>query len=176
MKREPLPQIEALVKYLPHVENLGRLKSRLAGKGLIELEHCLVEILGELLRLEISHNEILADLLSEAMDETNTSLFMKAYNAYNGQRGDYARDYAIFSPMGRYFQALEFRLCELEDKQSAAARPVTLVHARQLAAIIVVQLRRMYNQAQRKSERLEQQWDTLVAKPIAERSVMAVKA
>lgn len=163
MKREPLPTVEQLADEIRHVD-LSRLKNRLAGKSLVDFEHCLIEILGELFERQRGFSEAMAELAQNTREETKVLAFMHAYNVHEHERGEFLRRFANFSPIGRYFGALLNRLSDLEDKQHDSGKPVTVSHARQLVAIINTQLERMTNQANRRNEKLDQQWNLMVNK------------
>ncbi|MBN9424732.1 MAG: hypothetical protein BGO63_10475 [Candidatus Accumulibacter sp. 66-26] len=158
MKREPPPTLEQLAEVVRHVD-LDRLKNRLIGKQLLELEHCLVEVLGQLTDDFRATRECTDDIARYAMEATDGGNFLSAYNDYMRERGSLAKNYANFSPTGRYFQSLLDRLNNVEDKQARENKPVTVTHARMLAALIVRQLAIMTNYSLGRNEKLDKLWE-----------------
>lgn len=161
MKRDPIPTIEQLSQELPRRIDLSPLGNRLAGKSLVGFEHCLIEVLGELFETQKEFASAISELAQDAKEQhSDRSAFMRAYNLHERERGNYAAKYANFSVIGKFFNALLARLCDLEDKQDrSGSKPVTVGHARQLAAIICTQLERMFAQGQRRNTQLDQLWD-----------------
>lgn len=164
MKREPAPTLEQLSEVIRHVD-LARLKNRLVGKQLLELEHCLIEVLGKLSEDFRLSRECAADIARDAMEANDRASFHSAYNDYQRERGNSASSYANFSPTGRYFQALLDRLSDVEDKQVRENKPTTVAHARMLTVLIVRQLANMTAYHLGRNEKLDKLWDYWINTP-----------
>lgn len=155
IKREPPARIDDIAAKFRRVE-LGPLRGRLAGASLIASEHCLVEILGDLFEQQRFYLDGIGEAEAACIDAGSRPEFVRAHADYNEQKYLYLADNAKFSPVGRYFQQLYERLSDLEEQQERAQRPVTVVHARRLSALIVQQLDTMCTTAQYRNHRLAQ--------------------
>lgn len=164
MKREPPPTLEQVAAVIRHID-LTRLNNRLVGKQLLELEHCLIEVLGKLTEDFRLSRECAGDIARTVMEASDRGGFLSAYNDYQRERGSSASSYANFSPTGRYFQALLDRLNDVEDKQDRDGKPVTVTHARMLAALIVHQLASMTAYHLGRNEKLDKLWDHWMNRP-----------
>lgn len=158
MKREPLPSIDQVSEVIRGVD-LTRLPNRLAGKQLLELEHCLIEVLGALSESHSSFKAVVLDLAEACLDARDESGFLTAYNDYQREKSAWSANYVNFSPVGRYFQALLDKLNSAEEKQDEAGKPVTVSHARILTVLIVRQLTTMAASGQYRNDKVEKLWE-----------------
>ena len=165
MKREPAPTLEQVAEIIRHVD-LSKLSNRLAGKPLIEFEHCLIEVLGALMDDQRLHLDVVSRLAQDCIDTSSRSEFLSAYSDYSNEKSMHFQKHANFSPVGRYFYKLLDRLNDMEEKQIHNNKTVTVSHARSLAAIIVRQLEIMTSASEYRNEKLEKMWDHWVNQPI----------
>ena len=158
MKREPLPSIEQVAEIIRGVD-LTSLSNRLAGKQLLAMEHCLIEVLGALSESHASFKAIVLDLAEGCAEAQDEGSFLTAYNDYQREKSSWSAKYVNYSPVGRYFQALLDKLNGAEEKQDLAGKPVTVSHARILAVLIVRQLATMSASGQYRNDRIEKLWE-----------------
>lgn len=158
MKREPVPTLEQVAEIVRHID-LSRLTNRLVGKPLIELEHCLIEVLGNLCESYQRSRKYGAEIMDAAMSANNPEDFFSAYRDYQRERSSQGALYANFSPTGRYFQMLLDKLLAHEDKQIDGDKAVTVSHARILAVLVVRQLEVMTSYYLGSNEKLYKQWE-----------------
>ena len=158
MKREPLPTIEQISAVIRSVD-LTSLTNKLAGKQLLEMEHCRIEVLGALSENHACFKAVVSDMAEACTEARDEKGFLTAYNEYQREKSAWSANYVNYSPVGRYFQALLDKLNGAEEKQDQAGRPVTVSHARILAVLIVRQLATMAASGQNRNERIEKLWD-----------------
>ena len=113
MKKRHIPTIQQLALVIRHID-LSRLENRHAGQSLVELEHCLLEVLDY---LHTEHDRFLSDvnqleeLYKESQDKTTFARHLKLAVAAFGDV------YAPAALIGEYFNDLKWRLlAEKEDQ------------------------------------------------------------
>lgn len=136
--------------------DLSPLDNRLAGKPLIELEHCMIEVLGTLYDDQQGFLANVRDLAADCVSAKERAEFMHAYADYTKARADWQKINIGFSPPAVYFRVLRDRLFNLREKQEERSGASTVSHAQQLAAIITNQLEIMAQSAVRANPRVEQ--------------------
>ncbi len=137
---------------------LTPLENRLAGKSLIGMEHCLVEILGYLSEDHRSFKKFTGERARDCIETTSRDEFLSAYAEYRQEKTCFGTHHNLASPAGYYFRALYDRLIAIEDKQEHSGKNVTVRHARTLAALIVREIELMWASSQRTNEKVEQLW------------------
>lgn len=163
MKKRSIPTLEEVGKIIRRV-NLARLENRLVGKPLVELEHCLIEVLGYLQDSHRMFNESTASLAKICIEAESQTEFLSCWRDYRQEKTTFGGDFNIGSPVGEYFYALRERLSEREDKQIDGTADlgmdgiVPLTHARILAVLICAQIDRMWASSQYINEKVENLW------------------
>ncbi len=131
--------MEHIATVIKNVE-LGRLKNRLAGKKLVELEHCLIEILGELVMRNQLFKKGSSELARYCLDASSKDEFMSAYDDYSREKESWRAVCSCLTPVYMFFESLRGKLHRAEDKQISAGKAVTVGHARQLSVLVILQL------------------------------------
>lgn len=157
MKREPAPTLEQVAEVIRHID-LTPLTNKLAGKQIVEVEHCLIEVLGSLTEHYGLSRQCAAEVFESAMSATTRGDFFAAYHEYQRERGQGAH-YANYSPIGRYFKRFQERISTHEEKQIEAGRAVTVTHLRILAALVVRTLESMTTYYLGANDELNRRWD-----------------
>ena len=138
--------------------DLSRLENRLVGKPLIEMEHCLIEVLGYLADDHRHFKKFIAELARDCIETSSREEFFSAYAEYRQEKSRFGTDHNLASSAGYYFQALYDRLIAIEEKQEHSGKNVTVRHAQTLAALIVREFELMWASSLRTNEKVEQLW------------------
>ncbi len=142
-----------------HGIDLARLENRLVGKPLIEMEHCLIEILGYLSEDHRSFNKFIGELARDCIETSNRVEFLSAHAEYRQEKTHFGSNHNLGSPIGYYFRALYDRLIAIEEKQERSGKAVTISHAQTLAALIVREIEMMWASSQHTNEKVERLWN-----------------
>ena len=154
-------------KYVATLEQVGevirgvdlvRLENRLVGKPLVEMEHCLIEVLGYLSEDHRSFNKFTGELARDCIETSSRDEFFSAYAEYRQEKSRFGTDHNLASPAGYYFRALYDKLITIEEKQEHSGKNVTVRHVKTLAALIVREIELMWTSSQHANEKVEQLW------------------
>ena len=162
MKTKKYVATLAQVGEVIHGIDLTRLENRLVGKPLIEMEHCLIEILGYLSEDHQHFKKFIAKLERDCINTSTRDEFMSFHAEYSSEKSHFGTKRNLGSPIGFYFRALNDRLIQIEDKQEAAGKTVTVCNARILAALIVREIEMMWATSQHTDEKVERLWNHYV--------------
>ncbi|MBU1425918.1 MAG: hypothetical protein KKH12_10820 [Gammaproteobacteria bacterium] len=150
--------LEQVGEVIRHID-LSPLENRLVGKPLVELEHCLIEITGELTDIHLTYKEFAVRLAQDCIEATSRDEFFFAYREYKKEKSSFATDYSLGSKIGYYFAALLDRLTDIQRKQDQAGKKITVSHARMLSYFLVQEIERMWKSSQYTNEKVEQIWE-----------------
>jgi hypothetical protein len=139
--------------------DLSRLENRLVGKSLIELEHCLIEIIGYLDDSLRFYNREAIDYERRCIEAINKDQFFSIYREFKKEQLSFGSDHGLASSIGYYFQALLDKLTAVEEKQVQAGKKVTVSHARMLSLFLFQQIERMWKASQSSSQKIDQLWE-----------------
>lgn len=139
--------------------DLARLENRLAGKPLIEMEHCLIEVLGYLSEDHRSFNRFTAEHARDCIEARSKDEFVSVHAEYREEKSRFGTDHNLASPIGFYFRALLDRLTVIEDKQDVSGKNVTVRNARMLTALIVREIEMMWASSQYTNKKVEHLWN-----------------
>ena len=163
-KHKPLPTLEEVGKTIRRVD-ISRLENRLAGKPLVELEHCLIECLGYLADSQRIFNECIVRMAKDCIEAGSKDEFLSCYRDYKKEKSSYGSEYNLCSPVGEYFNALRGKLIEREEQQADKMATfdnngvVSLTHARILVILVCQQIDLMWSSSQYTNEKVEKLWD-----------------
>lgn len=163
--KKPAPTISDISSSFRNI-NLERLNNRLAGKSLVDFEHCLIECLGELqehLRVYIG---VAKQQVKYCKDASGRDEFLSCYRHYRKERTSFGSEFSICTPVGEYFDALKKKLMRIEEKhQEKAGGDAAVTHARILVVLICDQIDRMWFVSSQQNEKVEQQlWEYWMAR------------
>jgi hypothetical protein len=150
--------LEQVGEVIRHID-LSPLDNRLVGKPLVELEHCLIEIIGELIDIHLTYKKIAARLARDCIEATSKDEFFCSYGEYKKEKSTFGTDYSLGSNIGYYFAALLDRLTDIQEKQEQAGKKITVSHARLLSLFLVQEIERMWKSCQFTNEKVEQLWE-----------------
>lgn len=167
--KKKLPTLEDLKSSIRHVD-LSRLENRLVGKPLVELEHCLVECLGELQYVHKGFQEAIAEQTSNCLNADSLESFLYSHKQLRHEKSEFGREYGPGSLVDNYFSALRDRLIEREEKQidnspsHSFPSIVPLTHARMLTTMVCNELNSMWSSASGENKQVNQLWDHWMSK------------
>lgn len=157
MKREKIPSIEEIGKELQL--DLSPLANRLVGKKIIEIEHCLIEVLATLRDWARRHWEYRRSAIKTMHEAESWREFHDEYLDYQELRQKMMVRFSIAEPIGRFFWAYREKLLDFEVKQEEAGRESTVAHARMMVAIIYSELELGFSRATESADEIEALWN-----------------
>lgn len=150
-----LKQVGEVIRHI----DLSPLENRLVGKPLVELEHCLIEITGELTDTHLNFKKLSVRLAQDCIAASSRDEFFFSYGEYKKEKSSFATDYSLGSAIGYYFTALLDRLTDIQRKQDQTGKKITVTHARMLSYFLVQEIERMWKSSQYTNEKVERLWE-----------------
>lgn len=169
MTTQQKPAVENLPRSLRRL-NLAPLENRLIGKPLVELEHCLVEVLGV---LEMEHRSYLASAhraVRDCIESKDRDTFFQLYQDYSSSNSHFVDDYSPASPAGRFFDELLKKLMKKEKKEFVGTEDLcidqaaTVTHSRILTQLVTLKIEQMWQSVVNRDDKVHQAWTHWMSK------------
>lgn len=163
MTTKDKPTVENLPSALRRL-NLSPLENRLIGKPLVELEHCLVEVLGILEMEQRSYQRSANSAAKGCIEAVDRDTFFDLYREYSSLNSYFSGDYNPASPAGLFFDELLKKLVKKEKKEFVGTgdlfidQPATVTHARILAQLVTLKIEQMWKAVESRDEKVHQVW------------------
>ena len=163
MTTKTMPAVENLPRALRRL-NLNPLENRLIGKPLVELEHCLIEVLGVLEMEQRSYQRSVNSSARDCIEAADRDTFFSFYRDYSSLNSNFIDEYSPFSPAGHFFAGLLKNLMKKEQKGFVGTedlfieKPATVTHARILAQMITLKIEQMWKSVVDRDNKVHQVW------------------